>query len=587
MGRPGRAAAEPLARAARRARVTETPPRRRPIGCLRLGVLLLGAALLCGVATAGVGLLLRDGGARPPAEVARDGADDGAAPARRAVDGGAPRRGGSLSIPGGDPTSLDPAEVRDVVSAQYIYEVHCGLVTLAPDLAVIPDLASDWTTSPDGTVYTFTLRAGATFHDGRPVGAQDVRFAIERACDPTTAPDVAQTYLGDVVGCSDKLAGRADEVAGVSAPDDATLVLAIDAPKAYFLAKLTYPTSFVVDREQVGDPGWEARPNGCGPFRLAEYAPEERIRLERHDGYHREPAWLDEVVFDLRPIDPLTRYENGEIDASPVGIADLERVRDPLNPLASEVVEGPGDLGLSYLAFDVRREPFDDVHVRRAFAHALDREWLASVVLRDAVAPLGTILPPGMPGYDPSAATLDHDLEAARRELAASRYGSADALPPITWVTPDGGGGSPAVQAVVERFREDLGVAIEIEQAPWDLFNAELDAGRYQGWFLGWSADYADPQDFLDVLFHGDSPLNASGYAEPEVDALLEAARVEPDPDARLDAYHRAERRILTDSPWLPLYHGVETWLVSPDVRGFVLPPVIVPRLARVWRDAP
>lgn len=569
--------------------MTETPPR-RPIGCLRLGVLLVGAALLCGLSAAGVGLLLRDAGAPPLADAVREGAGDaadGAAPPRRALDASGVRRGGSLTLPGGDPTSLDPAAVRDVVSAQYIYEVHCGLVTLAPDLSVVPDLARSWATSPDGTVYTFTLRAGATYHDGRPVRAADVRVAIERACDPGTAPDVAQTYLGDVVGCADKLAGRADEVAGIDTPDDATVVLTIDAPKAYFLAKLTYPTSFVVDGRQVGEPGWEARPNGCGPFRLAEYAPEERIRLARHDGYHREPAWLDEVIFDLRPIDPLTRYENGEIDATPVGIADLERVRDPLNELSREVVEGPGDLGLSYLAFNVRREPFDDAHVRRAFAHALDREWLATVVLRGAVAPLGTILPPGMPGYDPSAATLAHDLAAARRELAASRYGGAAGLPPITWVTPDGGGGSPAVQAVVERFREDLGVAIEVEQAPWDLFNAELDAGLYQGWFLGWSADYADPQDFLDVLFHGGSPLNASGYAEPEVDALLEVARIEPDPAKRLATYHRAERRILADAPWLPLYHGVETWLVSPDVQGFILPPVIVPRLAGVWRAAP
>lgn len=565
------------------------PPRRRRAGCAWFGVLLLGALVLCGVAAAGAWLLLREGGFVPTEAIGpREQPGDGASPPRRVGDADSdPRRGGTLSLPGGEPTTLDPAAVRDVVSAQYIYEVHCGLVTLSPDLVVIPDLARDWTISPDATVYTFTLRDGATFHDGRPVLSADVRFGIERACDVATAPDVAETYLGDLVGCTDKLAGRAETVAGIATPDDTTVVLTIDAPKAYFLAKLTYPTSFVVDRNQVDDPGWAARPNGCGPFRLAEYVPEEQLRLERHDGYHRDVALLDEVVFDMRPIDPLTRYENGELDAAPVGIADRERVRDPLNPLSAEVVEGPGDLGLSYLAFNVAREPFDDVHVRRAFALALDRDWLAEVVLRDAVAPLGTILPPGMPGHDPTANTLDFDEAAARAELAASRFGGGAGMPPITLMTSGGAGGSPGVQAIVERFSTVLGIPIAIEQAPWDLFSAELDAGQYQGWFLGWSADYADPQDFLDVLFHGGSPLNASGYADPEVDALLEAARVEPDHDARMAQYGQAERRILADAPWLPLYNGVETWLVSPDVHGFVLPPVIVPRMAGVWRASP
>jgi len=569
--------------------MTDLPQHRRRFGWAWLGVALLGLLALCGLAAAGAALLLREAGLEPSEAVVPIESDgQGDPPARRARDAdAAPRRGGTLSLPGGEPTSLDPAQVRDVVSAQYIYEVHCGLVTLAPDLSVIPDLAQAWTMSPDGTVYTFTLRAGATFHDGRHITSADVRFGIERACDPATAPDVALTYLGDVVGCADKLAGDANAVAGVATPDDGTIVLTIDAPKAYFLAKLTYPTSFVVDRNQIGDAGWAERPNGCGPFRLAEYLPEERLRLVRHDGYHREPAWLDEVVFDMRPIDPLTRYENGELDAAPVGIADRERVRDPLNPLSAEVVEGPGDLGLSYLAFNVALEPFDDVHVRRAFAHALDREWLAEVVLRDAVAPLGTILPPGMPGHDPTANTLAFDEAAAERELSLSRYGGADALPPITLLTSGGAGGSPAVQAVVERFATSLGTAIAVEQAPWELFNDELDEGLYQGWFLGWSADYADPQDFLDVLFHSASPLNASGYADAEVDALLEAARIESDETERLAAYSRAERRILADAPWLPLYNGVETWLVAPDVHGFVLPPVIVPRMASVWRGSP
>lgn len=499
----------------------------------------------------------------------------------------APLEGGIFVLPGGEPSTLDPALVGDVVSADYIYEIYSGLVTLSPALEVVPDLAERWAISPDGTVYTFTLRAGIVFHDGRPLEAEDVAFAIERACDPATQSRVAETYLGDIVGCAAKLAGEAAGVAGVATPDARTVAITIDAPKAYFLSKLTYPTSFVVDPDQVAsDPAWQTHPNATGPFRLATYEPEGRIELARHPGYYGAVARLERVLFDLRPVSSLTMYENGEIDAAPVGVGDLDRVRDPLNPLSAEVVEGPGDLGLSYLGFNTRATPFDDVHVRRAFNLALDKRALAEVVLRGAVEPMDTILPPGMPGHTPGLGTLTFDPARARAELALSRYRDARAMPPITLQTSGEGGGDPISEAVADMIGETLGIPIAVEQTPWEVFQHEVDAGAYPLFTLGWSADYADPQDFLDVLFHSQSPLNHTGYASPEVDGWLEAARVERDQARRFALYRQAERRILDDAAWLPLYHGVETWLVAPYVHGFALPPIVVPRMAAVWLDA-
>jgi oligopeptide transport system substrate-binding protein len=496
-----------------------------------------------------------------------------------------PRRGGTLRLPGSDPTTLDPALVRDVVSAGYIGEIFSGLVTLSPDLQVIPDLAERWDVSPSGTVYTFTLRNGATFHDGKQVTAQDVAYSIERACDPATGSTVAETYLGDIVGCADRLASRAGSVAGLRVLDDRRLAITIDAPKAYFLAKLTYPTSFVVDRSQVASgPEWWKAANGTGPFRLAEYTAKEKLALARHAGFYRQPAYLDGVNFDLRPITPDTQYENGELDATPVGASDLERLRDPLNPLSAELVEGPGELGLMYLGFNLRQAPFDDVHVRRAFNYAVDKERLANVLLQGGVKPADWILPTGMPGHQDTAGPYHFDPARAKAEVAASRYGQSG-VPPVTLYVSGEGGEDPVAAAVADMLSQTLAVSVTLEQAPWETFQDEVDGGRYGLYTLGWSADYADPQDFLDVLFHSRSPMNRAGYANAEVDRLLEQARTESDTARRLALYDQAERLIMADAPWVPLYSGVESWLVAPYVRGFRIPPVVVPRLAAVWLD--
>ncbi len=501
----------------------------------------------------------------------------------------APRWGGRLRLPGASPTTLDPVQVRDVTSAAYVYEIFSGLVTLSPELEVVPDLAASWQVSPSGEAYTFTLRNGITFQDGQPIGAADVIFAIERACDPDTASPVAATYLGDIVGCSAKLAGEAASVAGLRQIDDRRLVITIDGAKRYFLAKLSNPTSFVVDRRQVGQRQWWRRPNGSGPFRLREYVRDERLVLERNERYYRQAPYLEQVVFDLRPVTTSTLYENGELDAMPVSAEDRERLTDPLNPLSAQLVDGPPEMGVTYIGFHVTTPPFDDRHVRRALNYALDKERLARVVLRGGVRPAYWILPPTMPGHDPAVQAYRFDLEAARRELAASRYRTAARLPPLVFHVSGEGSGDPVAMAIAELLEDALGITVTVEQAPWETFQTEVEAGAYGMYLLGWEADYPDPQDFLDVLFYSKSPLNHTGYADEEVDRWLVAARTEADDEARLALYRKAEERILADAAWLPLFTGFESWLVAPYVRGLELTPLVMPRLGRVWltEDAP
>ncbi len=208
-----------------------------------------------------------------------------------------PPQGGKLVRLYQDPPTLDPHLTTDNISGGLVNEVFGGLVTLDLDLNVVPDLAESWDISPDGRVYTFHLRPDAKFHDGKPVTARDVRWSLERVADPTTQSPVVDQYLGDIVGVKEKLASSAATISGVRVIDDHTLEITIDAAKAYFLAKLTYPTAFVLDQANVEGDGdqWLRRPNGTGPFQLAQYDVGETLRLTRNEYYHLGPPNLDEV----------------------------------------------------------------------------------------------------------------------------------------------------------------------------------------------------------------------------------------------------------------------------------------------------
>jgi ABC-type oligopeptide transport system substrate-binding subunit len=461
-----------------------------------------------------------------------------------------------------------------------------GLVALSGDLDLAPDLAERWEISSDGLVYTFYLMTDATFADGRPITAHDFIYSLERALRPETGSPVAVDYLGDIVGAADFAAGRADGVSGLVAIDEHTLQIEIDAPKAYFLSKLTYPTAFVVDREQIetdGD-GWLRRPNGSGPFVL-ETLSRERIVLARNERYYGDAPALERVEFIISGGAPMTMYENGLLDVVDVPSFEIERVLDPYNPLYAEHQVNP-DLSVQYLAFDVDTPPFDDPLVRRALAHAIDKERLAGMVLRGTAAPAKGILPPGMPAYNTELAGLAYDPQRARELLAESRYGAAGDLPDVVLVVSGTSGYMDRVtRAVVAMVEENLGIEMMVEQVEWSYFLRDMNERRYALFSSGWIADYPDAQNFLDLLFHSGSTQNRTGYANAEVDRLLEEARIESDVDARAALYAQAEEMIVYDAPWVPLTHGVTYTLVKPYVRGYSSSAGLYPWLKDVYLE--
>lgn len=486
------------------------------------------------------------------------------------------------------PITLDPAVSGDMSSHLYVMHLFSGLLKLDGDMSVTPDIATSWDILDHGTTYVFHLRRDVRFHSGRQVTAADFKYSWERACSPSTNSNTAGTYLGDIVGARDVLDGRATAISGVTALDDYTLQVRIDKPRSYFLDKLTYPTTYVVDRDNVADGNeWWRNPNGTGPFELGRWDAGSLLELQRSDVYYGTAPLVDAVRFHLLAGLPMSLYEQGQIDVLNVSTSYMDLVTDPANPFYYQLVSSP-ELSLYYVGFDVTEPPFDDPYVRRAFCHAVDRERIVRVVFKDSVRAATGVLPEGLPGFDASLDAFPYDPELARQLLAQSSYGSAEALPPVELTISGYSNDVPSyIAAAIWDWRENLGVSVAVRQLEPEIFLYNLKDERDELYAMGWIADYPSPQNFLETLFSSGQDNNISGYANAELDELLDEAAAEEDRDRRMAQYRQAERMVIDDAPCVPLLFGANQVLVKPYVSGYRPGPLGIPDLTAVSVNRP
>ncbi len=479
--------------------------------------------------------------------------------------------GGTLELYGTDPYTLDPAVASDVNSTSYILQIFDGLVKPGDDLQPVPDIAASWDISQDHMTYTFHLRHDVVFQDGRKLTAADFKYSWERACSPAVGSQTAGTYLGDIVGVPDVVSGKAKTISGVTVIDDYTLQVKIDAPKSYFLSRLTYPTAMVVDKNNVSSGNWWQKPNGTGPFELTQYTPNSLLVLERNNKYYGQKSGVEKVDFQMLTGLPMDLYETGKIDVTGVDTTYIDRVTDPSGPFYTQLQVTP-ELSFDWIGFNVDKPPFDDVNVRKAFTLAVDKDKIISLDLRDMVQKAEGILPPGMPGYNKDLKGYGFDVNAAKEALKASKYGDAANLPPITLTTSGYGNEiSPVLEALVAQWKENLGVDVKVRELDPNYYIYNLKAEKDNMFDMGWIADYPHPQDFLDVLFHTGAENNYGDYSNPAVDKILDAAAVEPDTAKSLQMYQQAEQMMVDDAAVLPLYFGENYVLVQPYVKNYQL----------------
>lgn len=496
--------------------------------------------------------------------------------------------GGTFRRLWSDPPTLDPHLTKDTTSAGIVVEIFSGLVGLSTDLELVADLAETWDIDSTGTIYTFKIRENAKFHNGKNVTADDVKWSFERSASKETASPVAETYLGDIVGLKDYMEGKADSIKGLKVIDQQTIQITIDAPKPYFLAKLSYPTSYVLDRDVVTAGGrnwWLENPVGTGPFKLTEYKIGERIVLTRNDDYHLGPIDIHKIEMYLGGGQSMAMYENDEIDITGVGLFDLERVLDKQEPLNKDLVIAPPGFSISYIGFNTTMPPFDDKKFRQALNHAIDKKMIAKDVLSDLVVPAYRILPIGFPGRSENIDGLSYDQDLAKQLLKESKYSDSSSRPRIT-ITVPGTGGTLGLdlEVILEMWKQTLDIEVEIQQVEWATFLEELDKEALQVYAgLGWEADYPDPQDFLDILFHSQSAQNHGQHSNSQLDDILERARVEQDINSRIELYRQAEQIIVNEAYWVPLWFTGEQYaLIKPRVQGYVLTPMTVPKLSKL-----
>ena len=488
----------------------------------------------------------------------------------------------ALTMPLGEPFSMDPAVINDVTSSTFVDAVFRGLVHLDSDLTVVPDLAESWEVDEAGVVYTFTLRDGITFHDGRPITAHDFKWSIERATSLEPESYSVPLYLGDIVGVQEKLAGEANEVAGYEALDDRTVRITIDAPKAYFLAKLTYPSGHVVDRltvESGGEEWWREPINGSGPYVLERWDEEEVVILKRFEGFHDAYPGPEYVISPVVPIagaSAFDMYRTEAWDVLTIAPATVELVRFDAE-LFPQMREYEQPIS-AYVQFDTTRPPFNDAQVRRAFAMAVDTTALIDEVYGGNATPATGLLPPGFPAFNDSLSGIPFDPEGARDLLASTL--DTDSMEILFTATDRDGEPSALVQFLLDSWTEVLG----IEVAPHLL---DPDAYYYEGdelWehlrVFGWVADYPDPENFLDLLFHSESAY--SRFTSGEYDALVEKARTEVDQTTRFSLYEQAEEILVDTVVMIPLLHFSDYALVRPHILDFEFNQLGGPRLSSV-----
>ena len=478
---------------------------------------------------------------------------------------------------GPDPDSLDPQKVRGFEAQGIVRDLCEGLTTLDHSGAVAPGVASRWTVSGDGRVYTFTLRPEARWSSGERVVAADFVAGLKRLVDPATASGYAQ-YADVIANTDDIVAGKKPvDTLGVSAPDDGTLVVTLEAPALYLPALLSHPATCPVHRPTLKDhPDTYARAGvmvSDGAFVLKEWVQGSYVLLTRNPFYWGNASTRLAAVKYLISADEnaeLAHYRSGDLQVTAVvPRGQFDWIREHL---AAELHVSP-QLTTYYYGFNLRRPPFrDQPKLRRALSLVIDREKLAGLVLRVGELPAYGWVPPGVADYTPQSFDYRGAPMSARIAEAQRLYREAGYTPqhPLAFELRYNTGEvhTKLAVAVASMWKEALGAEVRLTQVEFKTLLEEIDRGDVEVFRSSWVGDYNDAYTFAQYL-KSDFGLNLPHYKSAAYDALLTRAAAEVDPGQRRALLEEAERVMLADTALMPLYFYVNKHLVKPRVLGW------------------
>ena len=473
------------------------------------------------------------------------------------------------------PTTFDPAMVQDGMTIDMLQQVFEGLVMWTPENRVAPALAESWDVSKDGRTYTFHLRSGVKFQDGNPVTADDVVYSLTRSLNPNLKSPVALTYLGDIVGSDDYYNGKATSVSGLKSVDPSTVAITIKNPKAYWIYTMTYPTAYIVSKAEADKAGGEMKNAdivgaGSGAFKFVSYTPDQKVELTSNAQYWGGAPKIDgQELLIVR--DAGTRhslYEDGKLDIVDESVADSQA--DGANPDTAKQIKYWKRAATWYINLNEKTVPaFKDVRVRQALAYATDKATIAKVSYGGHVDVAEDILPEGIPGYDPSFKGIPYDPAKGRALLAAAGFPGGKGFPSLTLNYRQS---DPAIENAADKIRQmwsdNLGITVQPQRTQWGVLIQDENKGILQSWYIRWSADYLDPQDYYSVLLHTGATENHAFYSNTNFDKLCDTADVDQDAAHRAATYRQAARIVADEVPVIPLLYQTDTELVKPNVQG-------------------
>ena len=475
-----------------------------------------------------------------------------------------------------EPPALDPQGAAGAGQNAILPYLFDTLVYQDLDNTFKPYLAESWEISPDGMQATFKLRENILFHDGSPLDAEAVKFTFERLIEQ---------------GQKSPLASMVTVIDTIEAVDETTVRFNFKEPSSTFLSSVSSTYAGIVSPKaiQADNEGFGKKPVGSGAFILEKWEPGVAITLVKNPQYAWGPAVLDNqaapnldrLVFKIIPdiAQQVTAFQAGEVDVLFINqtshVAKLQQ--DPNTEMVETTLNS-----LIYLGFNVKKPPFDDVRVRQAISHAVNKDELVKVALGGIGEPAFAPLAPTLPGFDPSlkSAELGFDLEKSKALFAEAGFSQGgdgvwakDGQPLTATLLTSTRPPNQALATVLQSQLKAAGVQVEIQQLDSGAAQEAATAGTYD--LLLWRYDWNDP-DVLRVYLSTSriGRTNRNFYSNPELDALLDQAAHEMDDAKRSALYLDAQKILLQDAPWQPLYTPKDFIAIRKDVSGVVMGPM-------------
>ncbi len=460
------------------------------------------------------------------------------------------------------PTNLDPRLATDANSSRLIGLIFSGLMRQDETGLIRPDLAKTWKIE-DPQTYLFHLKKGLRFHDGTPLTSADVKYTFESILDPATGSPHKSTF---------------EMIERIETPDEQTIRFMLKEPFAPFLLGMTMG---IVPSKRAAAQGddFTKEPIGTGPFLLKDQDPGERYTLSANPDYFGGTPKLTSVVFRIVPDNTIRFLElrKGSINLLFNGI-ELDYIRLVKNNSDLQLLTGPG-VNYSYIGFNLMDPILKKLKVRKAIAHAVNRDEIIRHLLKGTAHPATGLLSPLNWAYHGDVPTYDYDPEQSLRLLDEAGFPDPDGDGPgvrftLTFKTSQDELRKRIAAALQQQLKE-VGIGIEIRSYEWGTFYGDIKSGNFQIYTLSW-VGVTDPDIYYYIFHSTNVPPNGANrgrYANPEVNAFLRSARRALDLERRKQHYSRIQEILARDLPYVSLWHYDNVVVMRKNIHGFVLDP--------------